>query len=189
MPSACREHDPGGGVACRPWSSPAEGGPRSGSSAAPFAPAPVTCYPLANSEKRAVAGWVAGRSRILPVAPQSVSHERRPRVRDRTTTVLLLTVGVAICGAGRDCLAAQEAGLVDVRAMGAQGDGSTDDRAAVQTAIDRAAIRGGRLRDPQVFPPQSRSTHLCGSSRGIAVASPTNRHEDKALWTHLISAR
>ena len=47
-------------------------------------------------------------------------------------TVLLLAVGLAMGVPGWDCLAAQEPGIVDVRAMGARGDGISDDREAIQ---------------------------------------------------------
>ena len=57
-------------------------------------------------------------------------------------TVLLLAVGLAMGVPGWDCLAAQEPGIVDVRAMGARGDGISDDREAIQEALDEAARTG-----------------------------------------------
>lgn len=44
---------------------------------------------------------------------------------------------------------------VDVRAMGARGDGTTDDTAAIQAAIDRARVRGGCVYVPA-------GHYLCG---------------------------
>lgn len=51
----------------------------------------------------------------------------------------------SLIGLGSACVRgpASRAGIYDVRAMGARGDGSTDDTKAIQAALDACAARGG----------------------------------------------